>query len=294
MPWTAVCEGAGKHRNEDLIAVHEHDSVTDILVIDGATSLAESDHIDSEEGDVAWFVRHFATELGKILAPDASQDRQIRQALDATRAAWLAHTDKAEVPHYAHPIAALSWSRIFHHEDVDELHLYSLGDCKTLLRSADGETRDLDPWINPQEGVLQRAISAMQAQGVSDPAERRALLTPLLRRRREEQNTAPAPSILCLHPQGPFAARKRVLPIAPHSTLLSMSDGFYRLSDPYELYSPAQLLEACATRGLAAMLSELRAAEAASAAKGGLLVKAADDASAVMWVAGAGTRRSVS
>ncbi|AKU21550.1 protein phosphatase 2C domain-containing protein [Massilia sp. NR 4-1] len=287
MPWTAICEGAGKHRNEDLIAVHEHIGVTDILVIDGATSLAECDYIDTEEGDVAWFARQFAAELHKILSPNATQDALVKQAIDATRAAWLARTEKAEIPRYAHPIAALSWSRIFHHAESDELHLYSLGDCKTLRRSADGEVRDLDPWINPQEGVLQREIGAMLAKGVSDPAERRTLLTPLLRRRREEQNAAPEPSILCLHPQGPFAARKSVLRIEPGTTLLSMTDGFYRLSDPYELYSPAQLVEACTTRGLDAMLSELRAAEAASAAKGGLMVKAADDAAAVLWASAA-------
>ncbi|WP_256077375.1 protein phosphatase 2C domain-containing protein [Massilia sp. YIM B04103] len=284
MPWTAICEGAGKHRNEDLIAVHEHDGVTDILVIDGATSLSECDYIDTEEGDVAWFARQFAAELHKILSPNATQDALVKQAIDATRAAWLVHAEKTEIPHYARPIAALSWTRIFHHAEPDELHLYSLGDCKTLLRSADGAICDLDPWINPQEGVLQREISAMQAKGVSDPAERRALLTPLLRRRREEQNTALAPSILCLYPQGPFTARKSVLRIEPGTTLLSMTDGFYRLSDPYELYSPAQLVEACVTRGLDAMLSELRTAEAASATKGGLTVKAADDAAAVLWM----------
>ncbi len=283
MPWSAICEGAEKHRNDDLAIVHERDRVTDILVIDGATSLADCDYIAPGEGDVAWFVRRFAAELLQVLDCDAPQDRLITQAIGMTRAAWLAHTQGADVPRHALPIAAFSWSRIFHHAESDELHLYSLGDCKTLLRSAGGETRDLDPWINPQEGVLQREISAMQAQGVSDPAERRALLTPLLRRRREEQNTAPAPSILCLHPQGPFAARKLVLRIAPRSILLSMTDGFYRLSDPYALYSPPQLIEACATRSLAAMLAELRAAEAASAAKGGLLVKVADDASAVLW-----------
>ncbi|MBB3118272.1 protein phosphatase 2C domain-containing protein [Pseudoduganella violacea] len=287
MPWTAICEGAGKHRNEDLIAVHEHDSVTDILVIDGATSLAERDYIDTEEGDVAWFARRFAAELHKVLGPDATQDTLVRRAMDATRAAWLAHTENTEIPRYAHPIAALSWTRVFHHAGLDELHLYCLGDCKTLLRGADGQVRDLDPWINPQEGVLQREIGAMLAKGVSDPAERRALLTPLLRRRREEQNIALEPSILCLQPQGPFAARKSVLRVETGTALLSMTDGFYRLSDPYELYSPAQLVEACTTRGLDAMLSELRATEAASAAKGGLMVKAADDAAAVLWISGA-------
>jgi hypothetical protein len=51
--------------------------------------------------------------------------------------------------------------------------------------------------------------------------------------------------------------------VAHGATLLAMTDGFYRLADPYGLYAPAQLVDACAGPGLA--------------------VKAADDAAAVMW-----------
>jgi hypothetical protein len=88
--------------------------------------------------------------------------------------------------------------------------------------------------------------------------------------------------VLCLRPAGAFAARCVTLEVAHGATLLAMTDGFYRLADPYALYAPAQLVDACAERGLEAMLAELRALEAGGGAPG-LAVKAVDDASAVMW-----------
>lgn len=187
------------------------------------------------------------------------------------------------MPRYAWPIAALTWVRIVHKAQSDKLHLYCLGDCKTLLRHADGVVRDLDPWTNPQDEVLKREISAMLAEGVSDISVRRERLMPLPRNRRIEQNENLTPSVLCMQPAGPFAARKAVLEVGAGDMLLAMTDGFYRLADPYELYSPTLLAEACSVRGLETMLSELRAAEKADATRG-LAVKAADDATAIMWV----------
>jgi hypothetical protein len=286
MGWTAVSAAGGRGANEDLVAVHEHESaaagVTDILVMDGATSVAQQHAVDTRAGDVAWFVRRFADSLASVLVPDASQQTLVMRAAALAGADWLARTEGLAVPAYAWPIAALSWIRVFHGRDADTLHLYALGDCKVLLRTRNGAVRDLDPWVNPQEAVLQAAIAGLLAEGVSDPAARKERLLPLLRRRREEQNAAPEPSVLCLRPAGPFAARCVTLEVAHGATLLGMTDGFYRLADPYRRYAPAQLVEACAARGLDATLAELRALEAGGGGPG-LAVKAADDASAVMW-----------
>ena len=135
-------------------------------------------------------------------------------------------------------------------------------------------------WINPQEAILQRMLAALP----SDPVQRKARLLPLLRARREQQNRAVAPSVLCVQPAGPFDARRHALRIDRGASLLAMSDGFYRLSDPYDLYSPAALFDACLARGLDDMLAELRAAEQAGNGTA-LAVKAADDASAMLWTA---------
>jgi hypothetical protein len=136
--------------------------------------------------------------------------------------------------------------------------------------------------VNPQEAVVQEAIAALVREGIDDPAVRRERLLPMLRRRREEQNTALGPQSLSLAPAGPFAARRYAVRAEPGSTLLVMTDGFYRLVDPYGLHGDASLLRACANGGLEALLAELRAHEAASGGAG-MAVKQADDASAVAW-----------
>lgn len=282
MAWTKVSAGSGMHGNEDLVAVHEHDGVTEIVVIDGGTSVADRDYVDAQAGDVVWFVERFATELAAIVNPQIGQADLVMRAAAATGAAYRALAGATTPPAHAWPIAAMSWIRVVHGTESDTLLLYCLGDCKILLREPDGAVRDLDPYINPQEAVLQRVIAGLIAEGVSSSDARRARLLPLLRQRREEQNAALAPEILCMQPAGPFAARTMSIQAAPGATLLAMTDGFYRLSDPYELYTPAKLVDACVEHGVEAMLARLRAVEA-STNLAGCSVKAADDASAVMW-----------
>jgi hypothetical protein len=283
MSWTSVSAGGGGHANEDHVAVFEQGGLADILVLDGATSVADRNYIDRELGDVAWFVRRFCAAFGKALAGGGSQERMVGTAVDEVRAAFDERSLGDAVPLYAWPIAAMTWIRILPGVDgASELLVVCLGDCKTLMLRADGSVQDLDPWVNPQEAVLQEAIAALAREGVTDPAARRERLLPMLRRRREEQNTAPGPQSLCLAPAGPFAARRYALRAEPGSTLLMMTDGFYRLVDTYGLHSDASLLRACAGGGLASLLAELRAHEAASGGAG-MAVKQADDASAVAW-----------
>jgi hypothetical protein len=283
MGWTSVSSGGGSHANEDHVAVFEHGHATDIVVLDGATSVASKNFIDPDLGDVAWFVRRFSAAFGEALAARTPQEQAVRTALESVRSAFHWHTTGMAVPVYAWPIAAMTWVRILPGRGGADLILYCLGDCKTLLLRPDGSVRDLDPWVNPQEAVLQDAIAALAAEGIADPGARRERLLPMLRRRREEQNTAPMPQSLCLAPAGPFAARRYSVQAEPGSVLLVMTDGFYRLVDPYGLHSDGGLAQACVRDGLDAMLAALRAHERAAGAGTGLAVNHADDASAVAW-----------
>jgi len=282
MAWTSVSSAAPGHGNEDHVAVFEQDRMTDIVVLDGATSVAQQNYIDRDGGDVAWFVRRFGSAFGRALAGRSSQEQAVRTAVDAVRADFEDRTAGLAVPMHAWPVAAMTWVRIMPMGATAELIVYCLGDCKTLLLGADGSVRDLDPWVNPQEALLQEAIAGLVREGVADPALRRERLLPMLRRRREEQNMAPAPQSLCLAPAGPFAARRYAVRVERGATLLVMTDGFYRLVDAYGLYTDAGLLRACAGGRLEQLLGELREYERTSGGAG-LAVKQADDASAVAW-----------
>lgn len=277
-----ICAGAIAHRNDDHIAVFRKAGVTDILVLDGASSVAERDYIDPLQGDVAWFVHAFTAALEPVLTPGRSQQDCVDMAISTVRTSMAHIGESGPAPQYAWPIAALTWLRISQKDGVSEAGLYSLGDCKSLLQTASGDCIDLDPFINPQEDVVQAEIARLRAEGITTASERRARMLPMLRARREFQNSAPAPEVLCLHPQGPFAPRTRQFTLEPDASVLVMSDGFYRLVDSYGLYTDAALMAACLERGLATMLDELRTHEATAGGTGARAVKAADDASAAI------------
>jgi hypothetical protein len=296
----SLVTSAGKgHTNEDLVAVHERDGVTDIIVMDGATPLSPQRHVRAGASDPSWFVQQFAADLGAVLHRAGSQESLVAQALVGTRAAHRAVASGAGVAPHDWPVATLSWVRVRHgrgqsHDQGRDgrsapatLELYCLGDSKLLLRDEDG-VRDLDPFDNPAEREVLAAVAALVAEGVSDAAQRWERLLPMLQARRHAQNTAANPQVLCLEPRGPFAARTRVLEAPAQGLLLAMTDGFYRLVDTYGLYDDAGLAAAAVERGLDALADELRAFEGGAAAAAGITAKRADDASAVAWRFGAG------
>ena len=278
-----LAAGATAERNDDHVAVFNHAGVTDILVIDGGTSVAERDYVDPVQGDVAWFVHAFTHAIGRELAPGRRQQDCVHAAMQMVAEEYENATKERAAPLYAWPIAALTWLRIEERNGVAWAGLYSLGDCKSLLYTPAGGCVDLDPFVNPQDAVLQSEIARLRAAGITDAEERRAHMLPMLRARREFQNTVPEPTILCLRPNGAFKPRLLDVEVNAGARLLVMTDGFYRLVDPYGLYTNAGLVKACLERGLVAMLGELRSFEENTNGTGKRAVKAADDASAVIW-----------
>lgn len=278
-----ISAGATSHRNDDHVAVFEHAGATDILVIDGGTSVAERDFLDPVQGDVAWFVHAFTDALKQEVAPGRGQQECVHAAIGVVRAGFEQMAGPGAMPLHAWPIAAMTWLRVDQQDSSRRAALYSLGDCTSLLRTAAGGCVDLDPFVNPQDAVLQAAIATLRAEGVNVPEQRRERMLPMLRARREFQNTQPAPTVLCLGPTGAFQARMQSIDLEPGASLLIMTDGFYRLVDPYGRYTDGALMEACLERGLPAMLDELRTYEAVAGGTGARAVKAADDASAVIW-----------
>lgn len=277
-----VCDGASAGHNEDLVAVFEQDGMTDVLVLDGATSVADTDYADPAQGDVTWFVHEFRRCLAPHLRRDRGQGDSALLALADVRAAYRARTGDGTVPPYAWPIAALTWLRFLRAGDGYTLHAWCVGDCKTLLFDGDASINDLDPYVNPQEAILQAQVATLVRAGIVDAAARKAALLPMLRERRVEQNMAPAPAILCLAPQGPIAARTFTVPLAGGATVIAMTDGFWRLVDPYRLLTAGELARRCVTQGAASVLAQLRTFEADQGRADSLAVKRADDAAAAV------------
>jgi hypothetical protein len=287
--WQAVSDAGGAKANEDLTAVFERPGTTDILVLDGATSLVEAGGEEEGSGggaDVVWFVRHFAAEFERALDGGAPRGALLGLAAQATGRAWEERAHGRVLEAWAWPVASLCWLRVTAGAAGNAGHaghLTSLGDCKAVLRQPDGRTRDLDPFDNAQEASLYGEVAVLRDAGVLDPAERFARLLPSLRARRTAQNLNPAPVVLGVRPQGPYATRELAFDLPPGATLLAMTDGFWRLVDPYGLMTPERLADACAREGLHAVLARLRDFERGAGGAVSLAVKRADDASAVIW-----------
>ncbi len=277
-----VTSGATIDHNEDWVGGFDTADVTDLVIIDGGTSVADQDYVDPVNGDVVWFVSRFAAALGSCIEAGLDQQRAVHGAVDAVFQEFRALSTTRDVPQYAWPIAALSWVRISGGGAVRQLDLYCLGDCKVLMRDPGGAVIDLDPWVNPQEAVLRAEMARLQADGVTDSAQRHARLLPLLRERRVFQNTVANPAALCLRPAGEFTARSYTFPVSPGASVLAMTDGFYRLVDTYGLHTNESLFASCVEHGLDAALAALRGYEAQARATS-LSVKRADDASAILW-----------
>lgn len=282
-----ISSGASPHHNEDWAGSFRTPGGTDLVIVDGGTSVADRDYIDPVRGDVVWFVSRFATGLGAAIDAGLDQHAAAHGAVDAAYRDFCALGANCEIPLYAWPIAALGWVRARKTGAGHQLALYCLGDCKVLMRMPDGEVRDLDPFVNPQEAVLRAEIARLQAEGVVDAAARQARLLPMLRTRREFQNSVAGTNSLCLRPNGPFGARSMAVDAPDGATLLCMTDGFYRLVDTYGLHTPESLFTLCLEHGLQAALDELRRHEAAAQAAAMATVKRADDASAILWRADA-------
>ena len=277
-----VSAAAGAKSNEDLVAVYLHNAgIVDILIFDGASSVSEKNYFDTLAGDAAWFVSAFAARLKEVVAPGLSQHDSIKLALAHFQRDVQARFDLAHIPAYAYPIAAVTWARIIEGGAAAAVQIYALGDCKVFVLTGAGEVRDIDPYENAQEGVLKAAIAQLKAQGIEDKAQVFAALLPALRERRAFQNTHAAPAILCMYPQGEFAARQYAFDLDRQSQLLAMTDGFYRLADTYGLYSMDGLVRRCGETDLDTLLQELRQFEQDNLASGAQSVKKSDDASAV-------------
>jgi hypothetical protein len=274
-----ISSGAEANHNEDLVAIFEHPGCTDIVVMDGASSVADEDYIDRELGDVVWFVRQFAAALGEVADPGVDQQESVMLACARVRQRYDDLALASKMPLYASPLAAMTWVRVTEGGEGARLDVYCLGDCKALLLVPGQGAVDLDPWVNPQESILQGAIAKLAEEGVVDAEERRLRLLPMLRARREEQNLATPPIGLCLAPRAPFLARRYLAHAQPGSMLLVMTDGFSRIVDTYGLCTMEQLAARCLQGELPTLLQELRDFERLGSDT--RTVKRADDASAV-------------
>lgn len=278
VPWRVVDQTcvAGRAWNEDRAAA----SGCCAWVLDGA-GVAPRARFPGHATDAAWLVDTCSDWLAADTARFASVDASIRALEPQLAAAFgpACDTDPA-----GGPTSCLVLARLDARDDVRARVTWALcGDVVMLVPVAgDGVRVVTDHRVKPFEA---KSLAALRAAGpvadIMTPAARAQI-----RANRLAVNRDDGFALVC--PSAAWASRMLTgaAGIDVKRPLVMMSDGLYRLVDVFARYDDAALYAACCTRGLAALLAELRAIEAADTAPmRHLRFKVHDDVSALVLAA---------
>lgn len=238
-------------------------------VLDGATDVTALKPFPRAESSAAWLAEALSQRL--MVAPPAGMDavaywRDVMADVRA-RAEGESAIPLASLPPEARPIASGMWMRRL----GSSLELAWMGDCLAL---------ELDT------GVLHGADHAI----AQETADSRGLVA-LSEAERWEQarlsraatNTSSRP-IFGLDPEKAAGLNRKTVAITSGSSIVLMSDGFFRLVDPYGIAADGRALARLIREdGLAGALSRLRAFEAETPDAEIVRIKPSDD-SCALWL----------
>jgi len=252
----------GSKVNEDGYGTWPAEAPRAAWVLDGVTGINDRALLPGPT-DAAWFVAQVQEALPALLS--ASPDMPaadlvgalVRELERRQAAAWLdaGGADGRETPAASFALVRLIGSQI---------EVLRLGDCLVLIEAADGTVTVLDhPVLAAIEAETRNTLLALRATGITDPKQVFAAMLPQLRAQRMRRNL--------LDGYGVLAAEQNCLPMVhvdrmpAHDVrrILLASDGFYRLVDHYNAASDAELVRRTAELGADALLTQLRAIEAA-------------------------------
>ncbi len=237
------------------------------FVFDGATSVADAPLLPGDS-DAAWIAQ-----AGRDALLATSEGATLRERVGAAVAAVAARFDaerRRDVgERHNYPSAALCV--------LDGREAGVFADCAAVVRHADGAVAVVAPPSAVKSTERDRAVAARRLSPAESLARQRAF--------RRNMNRVEGYDVFAPDPD--CAARLRVAPLglARGALVLVMSDGFYALVEDYGAFDPAGLIAAAEAGGLAPLLAQLRAVEAADAAcERYPRFKTSDDATAILAV----------
>jgi hypothetical protein len=131
----------GSDGNEDAFGIYQRDNQLDMWVIDGATSLAEEEHLGQHISDPAWFANNMNDRLKHDIAHGSSPQHAIASAVQQISAEYFRLLNGKIVPIHDRPVAALGWARMTAHDNKKAtIDFWSMGDCRFLVRYNGTET----------------------------------------------------------------------------------------------------------------------------------------------------------
>lgn len=238
--------------NEDAFGFGEQAAV----VIDGATPLGEG--LMPGPSDAAWIAQFGARRLMAHLREGDGARKALRAALAETQKSFEALRRHEPEEMWQTPCASMMLAV----PSAAGLEFLWFGDCAALVKQGDGPVTVMGETMDKRAAEAERARTIAKEKNLS-PASglSRGEFLDRLRAARNRINSSGhwlfSPDVKA----APHVAR-RVIKMAPGSSLLLASDGFLALASDYGAYSADGLMAAAMEKGLAALGEEVRAIEA--------------------------------
>jgi Protein phosphatase 2C len=280
-PLTAATQPGAKV-NEDGYGSWPAETPRAAWVLDGVTGINDRALLPGPS-DAAWFVAQVQEALPALLsgAPDRPAADLIGALADELErrqsAAWL---DERGADGRETPAASFALVRVI----GNDIEILRLGDCLVLIEGTDGAVTVLDhPVLAAIEAETRSALLALRATGITDPKQAFAAMLPRLRAERQRRNLPDGYGVLAAEQSCVLMVHVDRMPAHDVRRILLASDGYYRLVDHYNAASDAELVRRTAALGADALLTQLRAIEAADPlATTYPRLKIADDATALL------------
>jgi hypothetical protein len=233
-------------------------------VIDGATDVLP-EALTRDSSDAAWFAAALDRALHAIAAaPPATLAELPAIVAERISPEFLAAARRAPAARQEHPSASAVVVRAL---AGGGLEYVSVGDCE-LMAEADG--RLIRIGVDAADAGDRWVADALAGRGAADaqtkePPLTRAELWPRLFAQRARMNTESGYGVFSITPTPRRFVRHGILPLPAHARVLIATDGLTRLVDVFRRYDPERLFSVAWSDGLAALVAELRALEAADA-----------------------------
>lgn len=226
-------------------------------IFDGATGIVP-DLIAGAPSDPYWLV-HAVNAGIQAHWDDAAPTRSLlRAAAEDAIARFLAQAEAPVPPMIDRPTACLLMARLWQ----GGLELSTLGDC-WLLRSSAGRVSEFGSKLGDEvAGPVRQEMARLKAAGFAGAALFEQLL-PMERQFRATANTDGGYPVVDLSLRWIDRITQASVEALPGDQLLLMTDGLYRLIDTFRIHDGESLMRAALDGGLAPLLAQLRALEAA-------------------------------
>lgn len=280
--FTVLSEPGGSTPNDDRAGGQFGHETGHAWVIDGATGVAPEAYIPGADSDAAWLAGQLDRYFTSLPMSAAPVRVPMRRIVGRIRDDYFLAVAGRDVPDFAIPSAAAlycGWERCAHKLI---LRLSGLGDCIALLRDGEGQIHIVGD-VSPGSGDAEKLAGFDAFHGATDAASQ-AALGDFLKQQRRQMNRPGGYWVFSISPEAAGYLREHTFVLIPPVDIMLMTDGFSRLIDHFEAYTPESLLRAADHKGVEYLYRELRELEAGDIdRRKAPRVKVEDDASVVFF-----------